>query len=85
MTLTLDISPEAEAALNRSASLAGKPVSDYAAELLEDAALKAAEHDGQPADMIEHLRRIGVIGAVRSTPRADGQPWSEIEAASDPH
>ena len=85
MTITLEISPEAEAALNRSASLAGRPVSELAAELLEDAALQSAESDGEPADMVEHLRRIGVIGAVRSTPRADGRPWSEIEAPCDPH
>jgi hypothetical protein len=85
MTITLNISPEAEAALSRSASLAGKPLSEFAAELLEDAALQAAPGDPASSGMIEHLRRIGVIGAVQGKPRADGRSWSEIEAASDPH
>ncbi len=85
MTITLNISPEAEAALSRSASLAGKPLPEFAAELLEDAVLQAAPSASSPSNMVEHLRRIGVIGAVQGKSRADGRSWSEIEAASDPH
>lgn len=85
MTITLNISPEAEAALTRNASLARKPVSELASELLEDAVLQMTPGNPVRSGMVEHLRRIGVIGAVQGEPRADGRSWSEIEAACDPH
>lgn len=85
MTITLSISSEAEAALHESASLSGRPVTEIASQLLEEAVLHPAESNAQHVNMIEHLRAIGVIGAVRSAPRADGRAWSEIEAACDAH
>jgi hypothetical protein len=55
---------------------------DLVSELVEEAANRK---DIGGTDVINHLREIGVVGAVRGKPRADGRSWSEIEAACDTH
>jgi hypothetical protein len=44
MTITVDITPEAQAALARQAAARGRPVESYAASLLEAAAGVAVAH-----------------------------------------
>ena len=78
MTLTLGLSPQTEERLKHRAATAGVPLREYVAQIVEN----AANSEPSQTDMIEHLRSIGVIGAVKGKPRPDGRPWSEIEAAA---
>ena len=76
--------PHALRSLGAPADLGGRSIAD----LIEEAGTVEdlpADLSTNPKYMEEHLGRIGVHGAVRSTPRADGRPWPEIEAACDPH
>lgn len=81
MTLTLELTPEQEAKLKELAQAAGEDPSRYALRLIDSSLTPGSPH----ADMAAHLRKIGVLGAVKGEPRADGRPWSEIEAACDSH
>jgi|GEM_PF-3519813 len=93
MTIMLDISPEAEKRLRQRASLAGVPFPQLLTRLVEQAALteempvsaqtntKTEQHPDE--NFADYLERMGIRGAVEGKPRADGRPWSEIEAACD--
>jgi len=95
MTITLEISSEAEVQLRRQASDAGVPFSEYLSDIVEGAARSSTKASRQlPQEAIEHpeefdnlafLSEIGVLGSVAGKPRSDGKSWSEIEAACDPH
>ena len=54
MTITVDITPEVQAALARQAAAHGRAVESYAASLLEEAVRHPAAHAAPPAkDMVE--------------------------------
>ena len=55
MTITIDIKPEVQAELARQAASSGKPVEDYAASLLEQAAHLPAETSSaeKPKSLVE--------------------------------
>jgi hypothetical protein len=78
MTLTLELSPQTEERLKQRAAIEGIPLPEFVAGIVEE----AARAETRPSDMVDHLRSIGVIGAVKGNPRPDGLPWSEIEAAA---
>ena len=81
MTLTVNVSPEAELRLLERAALSGVPLAEFVSQIVEEAA-----HNDEPRpNMIDHLRAIGVVGAVRGKQRPDGRSWSEVEAACDTH
>ena len=67
MTLTLELSPETEARLNESAEKHGLDATTYALELLEtgleDDALTDEVMPKTGAELVEYLKRHGVIGA----------------------
>ena len=71
MTRTLELSPEQEAKLLEKAKAAGKKPADYVLDIIEQIE--------KPERFSDHLRRIGVLGSVKGTPRSDGKPWSEVE------
>jgi hypothetical protein len=82
MTLTLDLATDVEERLKRRATLAGIPLQELVANIIED----AAQSDVAPgATLLDEMRSLGVLGAVSGTPGpGDGRAWSEIEAACDP-
>jgi hypothetical protein len=81
MTLSLNLSPEAEEQLRDRAAHVGVSIQDLVADMVES----VISHDGPPKNMADHLREIGVLGAIDGTPGpGDGRAWSEIEAACDP-
>ena len=54
MTITVDITPEVQAALARQAAAHGRAVEAYAASLLEEAVHRPTAHPAPPAkDMVE--------------------------------
>jgi len=78
MTLTLELSPEQEARLQKKANANGVAPAEYLMRLLD----KEQEFDEGPRpgeSLLDGLMRIGVVGAFKSSPRADGRAWSEIE------
>ena len=80
MTLTLDLTPEQEAKIRNVAQSIGVELAEYLIRVIDNG---VGDTKSKGEDMVAHLRTIGVIGAVKGTPRADGRPWSEIEAACD--
>jgi hypothetical protein len=85
MTITLNLTPEQEARLAARAQAAGvSDPTEYLLKLIDTPEANGA-NGFSSTDMADHLRSIGVLGAVEGTPRSDGRPWSEIEAACDSH
>jgi len=95
MAITLHLPPDEEALVRRPASRLKITPEDYVRRKLRIGTMSSRpragethtankERTGAHADMEEHLREIGVLGAVRGTQREDDRPWSEVEAASDP-
>ena len=79
MTLTVNLSPEAETLLADRAHLAGMPMTELITDILEEAARSSKPN------LFDEMQALGVIGAVAGTSGpADGRAWSEIEAACDP-
>ena len=79
MTLTINLSAEAESKLAIRAESAGIPVSELITEILEDAARS------EQRSLLDEMMALGVVGAVAGTSGpGDGRAWSHIEAASDP-
>lgn len=78
MTLILELTPEQEECLQRRANELGIEPAQYMLYLLEtDRRLLDGPRPGE--SLLDGLKRIGVVGAFKSKPRADGRPWSEIE------
>ena len=85
MTLTIDLTPEQEAALRHKAELAGLDISEYAVKLIEEGSYAPQNDPETPKSLLESLTELGVIGMVKGTSGpGDGRAWSEIEAACDP-
>jgi len=79
MTLTINLSAEAESKLSTRADQAGIPMSELIVEILEDAART------EQGTLLDEMMALGVVGAVHGTSGpGDGRAWSHIEAASDP-
>jgi len=91
MTITVNLSVKAEQRLRERAVDSGQPIAHVASELMEAVLMSGPETDIRPVgmrsdeDFSEYLERMGVLGAFEGTVRADGRPWSEIEAACDAH
>jgi hypothetical protein len=62
MTLTIELTPEQEAALQAQAQAAGMEASEYARELLASD-LASARRPMTGAEMIAHWEQEGVIGS----------------------
>ena len=73
--------PTLKSKLGSALTRNGVPLAEYVTRIVEEA---ANSYVPEP-DIIDHLRAIGVIGAVDGKKRADGRSWSEIEAACDPN
>jgi len=81
MTLTLDLSPEAEERLQAKSARTGKSVPSLILDIVEAAVVDEVV----PNNMADRMRSLGLLGAIDGTPGpGDGRGWSEIEAASDP-
>jgi hypothetical protein len=79
MTLTINLSAEAESKLTIRADQAGIPVNELITEILEDIA-----RADQPS-LLDEMTALGVIGAVAgSSGPGDGRAWSDVEAACNP-
>jgi hypothetical protein len=81
MTLILELTPAQEERLAADAARSGVDTETYALRRLFDG---GDETTPPEKSLAERLRDLGVLGAVKGTKRADGRPWSEIEAACDP-
>jgi hypothetical protein len=82
MTVTLELSADAEERLRRRAMLAGIAIQELVETIVEDAALR----DDEPTPtLLDEIKALGVLGAVTGTSGpGDGRGWSEIEAPCDP-
>ena len=78
MTLTIELTSEQEARIQAQAQAVGVDPAAFVLRLIDEVSSLPPTRD-----MAAHLRAIGVIGAVKGAPRADGRAWSEIEAACD--
>jgi hypothetical protein len=92
MTLTLEIAPEIEHALEAKAQRAGVPVTDYALRVLHDVAHAPDETDAIPARLAAwnsfvanapHTRAeagLGPLGDLSRTAEPDAYGYAEREA-----
>lgn len=63
MTITVDITPEIQAALSRQAAAQGRAIEAYAASLLEQAVHLAGKPETTPAkDVLEAIERLRDFG-----------------------
>ena len=80
MTITIDLTEEQETRLKARTKAAGmNDPAEYLRRVIDGEPTDAPPY----SDMAAYLRKAGVLGAVKGTPRVDGRPWSEIEAAYD--
>jgi hypothetical protein len=78
MTIILELTPEQETKVRDSARAIGAEPAEYLTRLIDQApAPPAGLLPGE--SLLDALKRIGVVGAFKSTPRPDGRPWSEVE------
>jgi len=78
MTLTLELTLEQEIRLQERARASGVAPAEYLLHLLDNAQ-EFAEGPRPGESLLDGLKRIGVVGAFKSSPRVYGRPWSEIE------
>ena len=78
MTITLELTPDQEARVEAKARAFGIQPSAVVLRLIDD--MPSESHGLLPGEsLLDGLKRIGVVAAYKSKPRADGRPWSEIE------
>jgi len=78
MTITLELTPDQEARIEARARALGIDPAEYLLRMVDDL---PSPHKGLlPGEtLLDGMKRIGVVAAYTSKPRADGRAWSECE------
>lgn len=78
MALTLELTKEQAAKLERQARVVGIKPAEYVLRLIDD--LPEPPKGLLPGEsVLDAAKRLGAAGVVQGTPRADGRAWSEVE------
>lgn len=78
MPLTIELTAEQSAKLERLAQANGVKPAEYVARLVDD--FPEAPQGLLPGEtLLDACKRLGFAGAFDFEPRADGREWSEVE------